>query len=726
MIPKHLLLENFMSHARSELDFGQFDMALVIGSDNDNPDVSNGTGKTALFDGMLWALYGKCRFSTKKKLIKRGGASCAVTFVFELEGQTYKTVRRISKRSASAEVQFFIREGARWRDLSEDTPTATSKKIVSTIGMNHDTFINSVYFRQFDVSRFASATATQKKAILKEILQIGMWDKYQDKAKARMKKAAGRLTLLKERIDSFGDLEDMRRKNGAALERAERELDAARHAAQRGEVALDSAKRELANFDLQMLRLGDAPARQAALAEKEQDVLARRDRLRRSIGRHAAVIAEVEETVPGLKREILCMAGAILALSAGDARAEAEKVFQRFEQEPPSWFVDVEQAERDRAEMKEQEALLADLELQLRQLESLEPGEKCPCCLSEITDPEDVIARREQKRRYLKHLMAEKTETCGMLRESVRKAQKASSAASLAADRLGEWTDRLARYEERYTTAKEATAELMREGEGLTEEWGKIQTEKKALESLQDADVLKCHAADAQNRVAACEQELSDLRQRVVDLGVDYGNLKGQSEDLKRRASERGALLAKKPALVEEHDVYKRLAKAFSKDGVPAIIMENVTEDLRNHANEVLRAICSEPLVIDFVTQSRTDAGSWVETFDITVSGGDRSNDDFRDLSGGEQVRISIALRLALSKILMRRVGANIRFLLLDEVDQALDRQGIQALAETLRALSARFKIMVVTHNDAMKEMFDHIVTVKKGTAGSTVRQAAA
>jgi exonuclease SbcC len=130
--------------------------------------------------------------------------------------------------------------------------------------------------------------------------------------------------------------------------------------------------------------------------------------------------------------------------------------------------------------------------------------------------------------------------------------------------------------------------------------------------------------------------------------------------------------------------------------------------------------------MIDFVTQSRTEAGSWNETFDITVSGGDRMGDEFKDLSGGEQVRVSIALRLALSKILMRRVGTNIKFLLLDEVDQALDRQGIQALAETLRSLSSKFKIMVITHNDSMKDMFDHIVTVRKGAAGSTVRQAAA
>jgi DNA repair exonuclease SbcCD ATPase subunit len=172
MIPKYLLLENFMSHIRSEVDFTSFSSALIVGEEDGNLDISNGIGKTALFSGIAWVLYNKSRFSSVKKVIKRGRASCSGTFIFELEGVTYKVFRKISHRSQSQEVSLFIKEGNKWKDNSSDTPSGTSKKVADLVGLSYETFVNSVYFRQFDIARFASATASQRKDILKEILNI--------------------------------------------------------------------------------------------------------------------------------------------------------------------------------------------------------------------------------------------------------------------------------------------------------------------------------------------------------------------------------------------------------------------------------------------------------------------------------------------------------------------------------------------------------------------------
>jgi len=70
----------------------------------------------------------------------------------------------------------------------------------------------------------------------------------------------------------------------------------------------------------------------------------------------------------------------------------------------------------------------------------------------------------------------------------------------------------------------------------------------------------------------------------------------------------------------------------------------------------------------------------------------------------------------------MRRVGANIKFLLFDEVDQALDRQGIDAFSESINNLAKEFKILVITHNEHMKETFEHAITVHMGPSGSTIK----
>jgi exonuclease SbcC len=473
--------------------------------------------------------------------------------------------------------------------------------------------------------------------------------------------------------------------------------------------------------------MGDVPARKKRLEEREKAVAERRDYLKQAVTNNNAKLAEVERETPKLEKAVLAAAEKILVLSDHRSRAAADRLYQELAgRESPRPSIDREQAREAGNEAVECDGHITELKLQIEQMNALEPGEKCPCCLSEIKDLKTVVARRAKKRRFLENQLKEKEALSKELESSIAKCRNAVGDAMSASVDMQRAEARLKSLNEDRQKATEANQICQEEFAGLSKEWKQLQEERKMLEGADDAEALRRKTEKAQEVVEAKKAELTTARKKVMALGVEYGNLEGHAEDLKRRMSERETLLAKKPGIVKEHEVHKRLVKAFSKDGVPAIIMENVTEDLRNYANEVLRSICSEPMMIDFVTQSRTEAGSWVETFDITVSGGERSNDEFRDLSGGEQVRVSIALRLALSKILMRRVGSNIKFLLLDEVDQALDRQGIQALADTLRNLSRKFKVMVITHNDSMKDMFDHIITVRKGSAGSTMRQAAA
>jgi len=197
--------------------------------------------------------------------------------------------------------------------------------------------------------------------------------------------------------------------------------------------------------------------------------------------------------------------------------------------------------------------------------------------------------------------------------------------------------------------------------------------------------------------------------------------MSGFREELERRNSEVQALISEKNSISDSMAVYSKLSTAFGKDGIQAIIMENITEDLRQYANSILRNIYYKPMSVDFVTQRQTGTGTWREDFDIIINI-DNELYDFEDISGGEQVRISIALRLALSQLLMRRVGSNVRFLLFDEVDQSLDKHGLEALSEAIAELSKEFKILVISHSDYMKEKFEHIITVHMGPTGSVLR----
>jgi exonuclease SbcC len=206
-----------------------------------------------------------------------------------------------------------------------------------------------------------------------------------------------------------------------------------------------------------------------------------------------------------------------------------------------------------------------------------------------------------------------------------------------------------------------------------------------------------------------------------MSLSSELGAIKNKIETVDRQISEKQTLILQKNQLSIDIDAYSKLSKAFGKDGIQAIIMENITEDLKNFSNNFLSIMSSDNMSIDFITQTKTTTGNWKEDFEIIITM-DGSVREFDDLSGGEQVRVAMAIRLAIGQLLMQRVGSDIRFLLLDEVDQALDAYGIEALSDAVQALAKDFKILVITHNEAIKEKFSHVITVVKQPTGSIIR----
>jgi exonuclease SbcC len=95
--------------------------------------------------------------------------------------------------------------------------------------------------------------------------------------------------------------------------------------------------------------------------------------------------------------------------------------------------------------------------------------------------------------------------------------------------------------------------------------------------------------------------------------------------------------------------------------------------------------------------------------------------------SGGEAFRINFAIRIALSRLLARRAGADLSFLLIDEGFGTQDAQGRDRLVEAITAIADDFeKILVVTHIDELKELFDVHIEVSKGPSGSQITISAA
>ena len=183
MIPLKLSLSNFICYRENvpTLDFTGVHVACLCGG--------NGHGKSALLDGITWALWGKARAKTQDELISYGADECRVELDFSSRGQAYRVVRSHARggrrRRGSSELQLTLLDGEVPVPLTGNRSRETQARIDQTIGMDYETFVNSALLVQGRADEFTNRTPAERKTVLGKILGLGAYDRLQSLAKDR-------------------------------------------------------------------------------------------------------------------------------------------------------------------------------------------------------------------------------------------------------------------------------------------------------------------------------------------------------------------------------------------------------------------------------------------------------------------------------------------------------------------------------------------------------------
>lgn len=165
MILKTLTLKNYRRFKKLQLDF-QDNITLFTGK--------NGSGKTTIFEAILYALFGTQMVRTAKEDIKADFADqkqeCQVSLTFELEGKQYKIERSIKGRGSVTSAFIFTPD-------QKDKPVAeresgVNKYIQNLLGMNSTTFKISVFSAQKELDKFSSLKPEERKEEIRRLLKI--------------------------------------------------------------------------------------------------------------------------------------------------------------------------------------------------------------------------------------------------------------------------------------------------------------------------------------------------------------------------------------------------------------------------------------------------------------------------------------------------------------------------------------------------------------------------
>jgi len=201
------------------------------------------------------------------------------------------------------------------------------------------------------------------------------------------------------------------------------------------------------------------------------------------------------------------------------------------------------------------------------------------------------------------------------------------------------------------------------------------------------------------------------LRDRILE---ERGGYQSKFDQCLKLGKEKEGISKELEKNKKEQNIYEKLIVAFGKNGIQALIIENVLPEIEEEANDLLAKLTNNSTRISIESLRDLKSGGIKETLDIKISD-ELGIRDYELYSGGEAFRIDFSLRIALSKLLTRRAGTKLRTLIMDEGFGTQDEEGIDNLVQAIQSISEDFdKILVITHLESLKDAFPVRIEVTK------------
>lgn len=416
---------------------------------------------------------------------------------------------------------------------------------------------------------------------------------------------------------------------------------------------------------------------------------------------------EDADRIDALEDKVADLKGAIQGVKESDARytefwnSEIESIGYSAEKES-ELLSEIEALgiyQKKKSEMEEKKALRARLE-----------GEKASNDKTIGSCAENVSTVKLESEKI--------TENVLKLSETVKKYQEAKR----SAEELHIFADQknnIPVYTERKKHVEEKLKDLEEQERKKNAEWMRL-----SAEYIQLRDRLADMPAGKEERLSELERKKSDLEEKTTSMQVRKGVLLQRIEDTKKIREEISQLKSDITHDADASAKYEVLKQAFSQDGVPHQIVRNIIPHITDTANNILGQMTGGTMGVEFVME-RTVKGKDGDkaTLDVLIDEYGKTTLPYASKSGGEKVKASLAVILALSEIKATAAGIQLGMLFIDE-PPFLDDDGAQAYVDSLETIRNRYpdvKIMAITHDDAMKARFSQSITVIKTDEGSKV-----
>ena len=328
MRPLKLRMKGFGAFREdTEVDFTDIELAALVGP--------TGSGKSTVIDGITFALFGSvARYDDARivaPVISQPGSQARVSLEFEA-GTKHHTAVRVVRRTPNGvttkEARLECGETVLAGRASE-----MGDAVECLLGLDFDRFTKTVVLPQGRFAQFLHDKASDRQALLRDLLGLGIYTRMGSSARERAATAKAQIEILEPDLAAEVPTDEQ----VAALERAVETTASARADLEERVAALADARSDIAAARSEAERLSLLRERTVAASTVPDDV--------RSLIDQLASAAELVEQADG---------------SAAEARAAAAEARQRAEQGPNAEVC--RRLLRDHQNLAEQQERLSGLE----------------------------------------------------------------------------------------------------------------------------------------------------------------------------------------------------------------------------------------------------------------------------------------------------------------------------------------------------------------------------
>ncbi|MEO1075688.1 MAG: SMC family ATPase, partial [Bacteroidota bacterium] len=684
----------------------------------------------------------------------------------------YRVARQIKRgRSGSATTNeaLWRADGEGWRqvDLDERVEAWAERMI----GMPFETFQASILLRQGEADAFLNAPPRDRREALLKLVRLDDYRTLHRLASEKRSEARKAVSTLDVELETVADVtQETLDGKTAERNRLRRERDEAR-------AAVTVAKTRVASA-MSAAELRQQIAAQEATLQKHQALLSRAGAIEAAAARYHELqgilptlrelhAAREEGRRADTRRVPLAEERATLE-AAADERAvsvqQAEAAFNNAEKGRAR----VEEATKNSNEAKTiARTDLRSLQDEIKRHDTIVGTPTCPLCAADLDSDEgrrrvqhhydslrtqaSTIAQRlaeledevKQSEATLASARTAEMDARDVLLEARAKVEAANArlrklpgliadvehevcnaearAKQAEADLPTDWRDHPATSDtqarERVAEEAESLASAPDELEALSgahREAGpaqiKISTLREQLGAIPEVD----RDADPE----ALGHALAEAIKMAEALDHQVENVSQSIGQIEKALEAKGDLLKRRDAQDRLADLYKRLAEALGPKHLQARVLRDAQVRVRQNANATLHELTNGGWEITLA-----ENGDDLHILARDPRGVER---DFSYLSGGERFRVSVALAVGIGQ---SATGIQaVRTLLIDEGFGALDDHGRGLMVEELRRLSQKVldggRIVVVAHQDDVKDQFDYRFHIEKPVTGPSAGRA--